>query len=288
VQISGKTRICGVIGDPIEHSLSPTIQNSAFYYLGLDFVFLAFNVKAEELEAAIQGLKVLGIHGLNVTMPHKMKVISYLGELDPTVKFLGSANTIVNKKGKLFGFNTDGIGAVRALQGNDVDLASSNVLLLGAGGAGRSIALSIAEQARGLVILNRDIEKARRLELDLKMKFSKNIIGKSLSAISIKKYLKESDVLINATNVGMKPNQFQSIVDSSLLTSNLAVMDIVYNPVETKLLTDAKKTGARTINGIDMLIHQGAVSFELWTGQKAPIEVMKQAALKQLSAGAVN
>ncbi|MCW3998291.1 MAG: shikimate dehydrogenase [Candidatus Bathyarchaeota archaeon] len=288
MQISGKTRICGVIGDPIEHSLSPTIQNSAFYYLGLDFVFLAFNVKVEELEAAIQGLKVLGIHGLNVTMPHKMKVISYLGELDPTVKFLGSANTIVNKKGKLFGFNTDGIGAVRALQGNDVDLASSNVLLLGAGGAGRSIALSIAEQARGLVILNRDIEKARRLELDLKMKFNKNIIGKSLSAISIKKYLKESDVLINATNVGMKPNQLQSIVDSSLLTSNLAVMDIVYNPVETKLLTDAKKTGARTINGIDMLIHQGAVSFELWTGQKAPIEVMKQAALKQLSAGAVN
>jgi shikimate dehydrogenase len=120
------------------------------------------------------------------------------------------------------------------------------------------------------------------------MKFNKNIIGKSLSAISIKKYLTESDVLINATNVGMKPNQSHSIVDSNLLTSNLAVMDIVYNPVETKLLTDAKKVGARTINGIDMLIHQGAVSFELWTGQKAPIEVMKQAALKQLSAGAVN
>ena len=120
------------------------------------------------------------------------------------------------------------------------------------------------------------------------MKFHKNIIGKSLSAASIKKYLKESDMLINATNVGMKPNQNQSIVDSNLLTSNLTVMDIVYNPVGTKLLIAAKEAGARTINGIDMLIHQGAVSFELRTGKKAPLEVMKQAALKQLSTGAVN
>ncbi len=174
------------------------------------------------------------------------------------------------------------------MQENGVDLASSIVLLLGAGGAGRSIALSIAEQARGLVILNRDYEKARRLELDLKKKFPKNIIGKPLSSDSIKKYLKESDVLINSTNVGMEPNQNQSIIDSSLLTSNLTVMDIVYNPVETKLLISAKEVGSKVINGVDMLIHQGASSFELWTGKKAPIEVMKQAALKQLSSGAVN
>ena len=157
-------------------------------------------------------------------MPHKTNVVDYLDELDSTVKFLGSANTIVNKQGKLFGFNTDGVGAIRALQENDVDISSSNVLLLGAGGAGRSIALSIAEQARGLVILNRDYEKARRLELDLKKKFPINIICKPLSVDSIKKYLKESDVLINATNVGMKPNQNQSIVYPSCLTSNLTLM----------------------------------------------------------------
>jgi shikimate dehydrogenase len=288
MQISGKTKLCGVIGDPIEHSLSPTIQNSAFNHLDLDFVFLAFNVKPEDLEAAIQGLKALGIRGLNVTMPHKTNVVGCLDELDSTVKFLDSANTIVNKESKLFGFNTDGVGAIQALQENGVDIASSNVLLLGAGGAGRSIALSIAEQARGLVILNRDYEKARRLELDLEKKFPKNIISTSLSAVSIKKYLKKSDVLINATNVGMKPNQNQSIVDPRFLTSNLTVMDIVYNPVETKLLIAAKEAGARAINGIDMLIHQGAVSFELWTGKKAPIEVMKQAALKKLSAGVDN
>jgi shikimate dehydrogenase len=283
MEISGKTRICGVIGNPIEHTLSPTIQNSAFYHLDLDFVFLAFNVKTEELDTAIQGMRSLGIHGLNVTMPHKMRVINYLDEIDPTVKFLNSANTIVNKKGKLTGYNTDGIGAVKALQGNGVDLDSSKVVLLGAGGAGRAIALSIVEKSSDLVILNRDAKKAKRLELDLKLKFQKNIAGESLSANSIKKHLQDSDVLINATNVGMRPNNKLSIIDSNLLTSDLTVMDIVYNPVDTKLLTDAKTAGAKTINGIDMLIHQGAASFELWTGMKAPIEVMKLAALKQIS-----
>ena len=289
MDISGKTKICGVIGNPIQHTLSPTIQNSAFNHLNLDFIFLAFKVKTAELEMAIQGMRSLDIHGLNVTMPHKNMVINYLDEIDSAVESLNSANTIVNKKGRLLGFNTDGIGAVKALQENGVDLSSSKVVLLGAGSAGRAIAFSIADKVEDLIVLNRDITKAKNLELNLKLKFNKNIHYGTLSQDSIQKNLRSSDLLINATNVGMGPNSKLSIVNPKLLTSDLTVMDIVYNPLETKLLSDAKIVGAKTINGLEMLIYQGAASFELWTGRKAPIEIMKLATLKQISnKGAIN
>jgi shikimate dehydrogenase len=281
--ISGKTKICGVIGDPIAHTLSPTIQNSAFRHLNLDFIFLAFKVKTEELETSIKAVRALGIRGLNVTMPHKTEVINYLDEIDKTSRFLNSANTIVNTESRLLGYSTDGIGAIKALIANGVELASCNVLLLGAGGAGRAIALSLVEEISKLVILNRDYKKAKKLESDLNLKFKKNISAESLSTASLTSNLRDSDVLINATNVGMISNQKLSIVDSNLLTPNLTVMDIVYNPLETKLLADAREVGAKTINGIDMLIYQGAASFELWTGKKAPVDVMKNAALKQIS-----
>ena len=283
MDISGKTKICGVIGNPIQHTLSPTIQNAAFTHLNLDFIFTAFKVKATELEIAIQGMRSLNIYGLNVTMPHKNSVINYLDEKDPLVSFLNSANTIVNKKGRLFGFSTDGIGAIKALQENGVDLSSSKVLLLGAGGAGRAIAFSILDKVEDLVVLNRDPAKIKNLEFDLKLKFKKNIHFDLLSKNSLKKNLRSSDVLINATNIGMKPNSNLSIINPKLLTSDLTVMDIVYTPIETKLLADAKKVGAKTIDGVEMLIYQGAASFELWTDRKAPIEIMKLAALKQIS-----
>ena len=283
MDISGKTKICGVIGNPIQHSLSPTIQNAAFNHLNLDFIFTAFKVKATELEIAIQGMRSLNIYGLNVTMPHKNSVINYLDEKDPLVRSLNSVNTIVNKKGRLFGFSTDGIGAIKALQVNGVDLSSSKVLLLGAGGAGRAIAFSIIDKVEDLVVLNRDPAKIENLEFDLKLKFNKNIHYGLLSENSLKENLRSSDVLINATNIGMKPNSNLSLINPKLLTSDLTVMDIVYNPLETKLLADAKKVGAKTIDGVEMLIYQGAASFELWTDRKAPIEIMRLAALKQIS-----
>lgn len=283
MDISGKTKICSVIGDPIKHSLSPTIQNAAFNHLNLNFIFLAFKVRTAELELAIQGMRSLNIHGLNVTMPHKNKVINYLDEIDSTVEFLNSANTIVNKKGHLHGYSTDGIGAVKALQENGIDLSSSKVVLLGAGGAGRAIAFSIADNVKELIVLNRDVKKVKNLGLDLKLKFNTNIQYGTLSQDSIQKNLRSSNLLINATNVGMIPNSKLSIVDPKLLNSDLTVMDIVYNPLETKLLSDAKIVGAKTINGVEMLIYQGAASFELWTGRKAPIEIMKLAILKKIS-----
>jgi shikimate dehydrogenase len=283
--ISGKTRVCGVIGDPIEHTLSPTIHNAAFNHLKLDFVFLAFNVKAAELENAIRGMHGLGIHGLNVTMPHKGTVIAYLNDVDPTVKFLGSANTILNKDGKLHGFSTDGAGALKALRENGVELSDKRVLLLGAGGAAKALAFSLVKEVGELVVLNRAAEKAKKLAEAIGRTLNKKIVGDGLSPEVLAENLRDSDVLINATKVGMHPEANQSIVPSQLLKTNLTVMDIVYNPVETKLAIDAKAAGAKVISGVEMLIHQGAASFEIWTGRSAPIEIMRRAALNKLSAG---
>jgi shikimate dehydrogenase len=281
--ISGKTRVCGVIGDPIEHTLSPTIHNAAFNHLKLDFVFLAFRVKAADLENAIRGMRGLGIHGLNVTMPHKSTVIGYLDEVDPTVKFLGSANTVLNKDGELSGFNTDGVGALKALRENGTELSEKKVLLLGAGGAAKAIAFSLAREVGELVILNRAAEKAKKLAEALRRIFNKKVVGGSLSPDAIAKNLQDSDVLVNATSVGMHPNVSQSIAPPQWLKPDLAVMDIVYNPIETRLAKDAKAAGAKVISGVEMLIYQGAASFEIWTGRSAPIEVMRRAALNKLS-----
>ena len=281
--ISGKTRVCGVIGDPIEHTLSPTIHNAAFNHLNLDFVFLAFRVKAADLENAIQGMRGLGIHGLNVTMPHKSTVISFLDEVDPTVKFLGSANTILNNEGRLSGFNTDGVGALKALRENGVELSEKKVLLLGAGGAAKAIAFSLAEEVGELVVLNRTPGKAKELAAVLGQRFGKKVVGGPLSSDTIQKNLRDSDILINATKVGMHPHESQTMVEPQWLRSDLTVMDIVYNPIETRLAKDAKAVGAKVINGVEMLIYQGAASFELWTSRSAPIEVMRRAALNKLS-----
>ena len=281
--ISGKTRVCGVIGDPIEHTLSPAIQNAAFNHLKLDFVFLPFRVKAADLENSMRGIRGLGVHGLNVTMPHKIAIIPYLDELDPTVNFLSSANTILNKDGKLFGFNTDGIGALKALQENGAELSNKKVLLLGAGGAAKAIAFALTKKVEELVILNRAAKKARELAKALRQMFNKEVSGGVLTSDKIVKNLRGSDVLINATSVGIKPNLSQSLVAPKWLRSDLIVMDIVYNPVETKLVKDAKAVGAKVINGVEMLIYQGAASFEIWTNHSVPIEVMRKAALNKLS-----
>jgi len=281
--ISGKTGVCGVIGDPIGHTLSPTIQNAAFSHLGLDFVFLAFHVKAADLENAMRGMRGLGIHGLNITMPHKKAVIDCLDEVDFTVRFLDSANTILNRDGKLSGFSTDGVGALKALLENGVDLSGKKVLLLGAGGAAKAIAFTLVPEVGELAILNRSAEKAEDLAETLGHMFNQKVVGSTLSPDTIKTNLRDSDVLINATSAGMKPNLSQSIVAPEWLKSDLAVMDIVYNPVETKLAKDAKTAGAKVISGVEMLIYQGAASFEIWTGKLAPIDVMKKAALNKLS-----
>ncbi len=282
MEISGKTRVCAVIGDPIEHSLSPTMHNAAFEHLQLDFVFLAFKVAPDQLEHTIKGVRALGIRGLNVTMPHKNAVTEFLDEADAAVRFLGAANTVLNQAGRLRGFNTDGVGALKALKNNGVNLADKKVLLLGAGGAAKAIAFCLAREVDELCILNRDTGKARELA-DVLQPCGKKIVGAELSPSRVLHELRESDVLVNATSVGMIPNASESLIEPGWLNPDLCVMDIVYNPVETKLIRDAKAAGARVVNGVEMLLYQGVASFEIWMGCPAPVEVMREALLRRLS-----
>ena len=184
--ISGKTKVCGVIGDPIEHTLSPIMHNAAFEALKIDYVFLAFKVKAAEVENAINGMRALSIHGLNVTMPHKNAVIKYLDEVDPAGKTIASTNTILNKDGRLLGFNTDGVGALNALEQNGVEPRGKKVLLLGAGGTAKAIAFTLAQEADELVILNRTPKPAIELADLLKQKFHKKISAEELSPSAVK------------------------------------------------------------------------------------------------------
>jgi shikimate dehydrogenase len=279
--ISGKTRVFAVIGDPIEHTLSPIMHNAAFEHLKLNFVFLAFRVPPDHLENAIRGARALGIRGLNVTMPHKNAVTEFLDEADAAVKFLRAANTILNQAGRLRGFNTDGVGALKALSSNGVDLDGKKVLLLGAGGAAKAIAFNLAKEVAELCILNRDGMKARELA-SLLEPFGERIVGNELSPTKAQEELRDSDILVNATSVGMAPYTSESIVKREWLKPDLLVMDIVYNPVETNLVRDARTAGAKVINGIEMLLYQGAASFEIWMGCPAPVEVMREALLRQL------
>jgi len=283
MKISGKTRVCAVIGDPVEHSLSPAMHNAAFQKLGLNIVYVAFKVTKNELKYAISGARSLGFLGLNVTMPHKNAVISYLDEVDSTAEAIGAVNTIRNNQGKLAGYNTDGKGAMIALQESGVDPEEKKMLLLGAGGAAKAIAFQAVQEVEELVILNRTPEKAEQLAELLFKKFGSKVKGGALSVNVLKKEMKTADILVNAIPVGMHPDVNMSPVPSDLLRRDLCVMDIVYNPLETKLVKDAKAVGAKVVLGLEMLLYQGAVSFEIWTNCPAPVDVMKKAALEKLA-----
>jgi shikimate dehydrogenase len=280
---SGKTRLYCVIGDPIEHSLSPVMQNAAFEALKLNCVFLAFKVAPSDVENALRGMRGLGICGMNVTMPDKNAVIENLDEVDEAAKFLESVNTIKNENGKLKGFSTDGIGALNALRKNDVSLSGKELVLFGAGGAARAIAFALAKEVEEITILNRTPEKTAKLSKELTRLHSKKVASGPLTTSAIKESLKNADILINATSVGMKHNSEITLVNPKLLRPDLTVMDIVYNPIETKLAKEAKTMGAKVINGLEMLIYQGAASFEIWTGLEAPVEVMRKAVLNNLT-----
>ena len=258
------------------------MHNAAFQALGLDYVYLAFKVKPAGVADAVDGMRALNIRGLNVTMPYKTSVISHLDRVDLSAQIVNSVNTILNKENLLFGFNTDGVGAFKALKENGVELKGRKVLLLGAGGAARAIAYTLAKEADQLAVLNRTLKPAQELAKLLERAVSKKIDAGSLSPSDVEQHLHDSDILINATSVGMKPNADESPVNPKLLKSRLAVMDIVYNPLETKLSKDAKAAGAKVVSGVEMLIYQGAASFEIWTGKSAPVQVMRQAALNHL------
>jgi shikimate dehydrogenase len=277
MQRIGETRCCGIIGDPVEHSLSPAMHNAAFKELGLDFIYIAFLVKREELADAIKGVRALNIRGLNVTIPHKVAVIPFLDELDALAEKIGAVNTIVNDNGILKGYNTDATGFLQALLVKEIAPQGKKVVILGAGGASRAISFILAEQGASLVILNRrqELDWAVDLARRISQIFRAEVPALELSEKNLAAALKKADILVNATSVGMSPASDETLVKPELITPNLIVFDIVYHPPKTRLLVEAEQAGARIINGVEMLLWQGALAFEKWTGVKAPLGVMR-------------
>ena len=280
MKIRGSTNIVGLIGHPVEHSFSPPMHNAAFKALGMDYAYVAFDVNPLNLKSAIEGAKLLNIKGFNVTIPHKIDVIQYLDEIDDVAGLIGAVNTIDFKEMK--GYNTDGIGAIRAIE-EVTSIKNKNVVVAGAGGASRAISFYIAKYgADSLTILNRNAEKARNLANDV---LNSNLIDnvKSDSISEIGKYLTDGDILIDTTPIGMHPNVNDSpIVKSGDMHEDLVVFDAVYNPNETVLLKEAIKADAKPVYGIKMLLYQGAESFKIWTGRNAPVDVMEDALRKTI------
>jgi len=276
MEIDAHTGFCGVIGNPVEHSLSPAIHNAAFQRLGLNLVYLAFRVEA--IGEAIRGLRALGgFRGASVTIPHKVSAIPFLDEVEPTARHIGAINTIVARQGKLTGYNTDATGALRALRGGVGSLAGKCVVILGSGGAARAIAFALAGEPElaGLTLLGVDASERSLLAADLRSKTPLTVTEAHLDEASLGKALPAAQILIHCTPIGMSPKIEASCVPASLLHAGLAVMDIVYNPRATRLLNDARQAGCVTIPGLEMFLHQAVAQFELWTNQAAPADVMR-------------
>lgn len=281
--ITGKTSVFGIIGDPVEHSLSPGMHNAAFDSVGLDHIYVPFNVKTEELEDAINGARAMGIRGLNITIPHKTEVIKYLDYLDIAAGLIGAVNTIEFGENGAVGHNTDGIGAIRAIE-EVTPVKEKKIMVLGAGGAARAISFQLLlSEAENLVISNRTIEKAQELKDDLVEKLDQEVIITDLGS-DLKKELEDTDILINTTPIGMYPNiNHKPLITADMMHKELIVNDIVYNPLKTGLIMEAEKAGAKTISGIKMLMYQGIESFRIWTGIEPPIEIFQNALLKEMS-----
>lgn len=281
-EITGKTKIIGIIGDPVEHSISPQMHNAAYEELDLNCCYVPFHVKKDELEKAVDSLRSLNICGFNVTVPHKENIMKYLDEIDNMAKIIGAVNTVKNNNGRLIGYNTDVVGFMDSLK-LDAKFSSfkKKVLLLGAGGVARAISCGLClSKIAELAITDIDKEKAQALAAHLKKHFDiqiKNLFSKK----EINDYLNGCSILINATPIGMAPKIGESPIDLSRNFNNtISVYDVVYTPPKTKLLKKAESLHLKTSNGLGMLIRQGAAAFKIFTGIKAPYDVMKKAALK--------
>lgn len=278
MSIDGNTKVLGIFGYPVTHTLSPVMQNAAIQKLGLNYVYVPFEVRPEELESAVKSIKALGIAGVNVTVPHKENIMPFLDEVTEEAALIGSVNTIVNKDGRLIGHNTDSAGYIRSLREDaGFEPKGKNLLVIGAGGAARGIIAGLSlEGASRIIIANRTVEKAASLADEFGTKFSSvSFISASLSALKDHSILSSIDLIINTTSAGIEGGAPE--VDFSLTPKLTLVSDIVYKPPVTPFMKAAEAAGRRTIGGLGMLIYQGAISFEIWTGQKAPVDAMKKA-----------
>ncbi|MFT8321869.1 MAG: shikimate dehydrogenase [Bacillus sp. (in: firmicutes)] len=281
-RITGKTKLIGLLGTPISHSKSPKMHNEAFAKLGLDYVYLAFDVNNEQLPKVIEGYRALNVRGSNVTMPNKTLVCNYLDKLSPAAEMIGAVNTIVNDDGVLTGHITDGTGYMRALKEAGIDIIGKKMTIAGAGGAATAICIQAAlDGVKEISIFNRKDENYSRAEKTVQEINSKTDCKASLFDLdhteALRNEIADSVIFTNGTSVGMKPLEGQSVItDPSMLRPDLIVSDVVYMPEKTKLLEMAEAQGCRIINGLGMMLWQGAKAFELWTGEEMPVGHVKE------------
>lgn len=278
MNISGKTKIIGIFGYPVEHTLSPKMHNAAFKYLNLDFCYVPFSVKPELLESAIRGVRALNIAGLNITIPHKETVNAFLDKCSDEAGFIGSVNTIINHEGELTGFNTDGKGFMKSLAEANIEITDKRVLIIGAGGAARAIGYYLCRDASELYIYNRNIERAEILTSHL-YAFKNNVAVVKEDVFNSGSSFSDFDIIVNTTPLGLKSDDPLPL-NVSMLKNHQIICDLIYK--ETPLLQKASAIGCRTLNGMGMLLWQGVFAFEKWTGIQPPVEIMKNALMKQI------
>ncbi|OJG83928.1 shikimate 5-dehydrogenase [Enterococcus ratti] len=280
--ISGKTKLAGFFAAPASHSFSPIMHNTAFKLCGIDAVYLAFEVDCHHLKQALESIRVLDMLGGNFSMPNKIAVLDYLDELSPEAELIGAVNTVVHKNHQLIGYNTDGMGFIRAVKEVGQTVVNQKMIVLGGGGAAKAIIAQMALEGAKEV----NVYKRKNTTFFLFKEYLAKVSEKTGCPIFLHDYanesqlvrdLKQADLLINATDIGMgKKEGCLPLSHASLLSSNLTVFDLIYSPSETQLLKEAKKLGIKGYNGLDMLIHQGAIAFELWTQKEMPIEEIRR------------
>jgi shikimate dehydrogenase len=277
MQINGSTTIVGVFGAPIAHTASPAMHNAAFDALKMNWRYLAFHVEPQNLRTALHGARDMGIAGVNLTVPHKVLALDCVDEIDTEARKLGAVNTVSIEKHRLRGFNTDGYGFVEAIKEDfNLSIKGKRVLILGAGGAGRGIAVKCAlEGAAKIIVANRTVARIAPITREIRAKKTE-FLPLPLVANEIAKVIRDVDLLVNATSVGLKPGDSLGL-GADLFSPRLRVYDTIYRPAETELLRVAESAGATVANGLSMLLHQGARAFEIWTKRKAPLAVMRRA-----------
>ncbi len=273
---SGHTKTFCLIGHPVEHSMSPTMWNPALLELGLDYVYVAFDVHPDNLKKAVDAFRALDIKGINVTIPHKENIIKYLDDIEPIAEKMGAINTIKNEDGYLTARNTDAGGAKKSLVDAGCAISGSNILIIGSGGVARALCYTLSEEAEKIVLIDIIEEKAVNLAKEVKERMNSNIIGKMSNEAIIKEEIKNADILVNATSLGMYPKMDVTPVSKDLLHSDLFVFDVIYNPLETLLMKEANEMGCKTLSGLDMLVNQGVLAFEWWTGKEPNANLMKK------------
>lgn len=285
--ITGHTKLTGLLGSPVAHSISPMMHNEAFNQLGLDYVYLCFDVGTDGLKTAVNGLKQIGIRGFNCTMPDKNLMCELADELSPAASMIGAVNTVVNENGRLIGHNTDGIGYMQAVRDAGHNIIGKTMTLLGAGGAATAISVQAALDG----VANINIFSIRDQFFDRAQK-TVDLINSNTNCHAalydladdseLRKSIAASDILTNGTSVGMAPNIDNCIItDENIFHENLIVSDVIYNPEETKLLSMAKASRCKVFNGLYMLLYQGAEAFKIWTGKDMPVDIIKEKYFKR-------